>query len=154
MTDCDKHCQYITDKIRINIRKPRAVETEIRSLERIPQNKIDKSNELYQEYMNLLTDRQVCMDDCRRRNHDNERGSTSGSQDIPVDPALIAEFAGLDSDNDDYDGDNDGGKGGRCGSRRRSIHNKIRRKTKRLRRRGLGRKQTRNRRGRSRRYKK
>ena len=146
MTDCDKHCQYITDKIRINNRKSHAVDTDIKSLERIPRNKIDKSNELYQEYMNLLTDRQVCMDDCRRRNHDNERGSTSGSQDIPVDPALIAELNELDID--------DGGKGGRCGSRHRSIHNKIRRKTKRLRRRGLGRKQTRNRRGRSRRYKK
>ena len=32
MTDCDKHCQYIADKIRINIRKSRAVATEIRSL--------------------------------------------------------------------------------------------------------------------------
>lgn len=70
MTDCDKHCQYITDKIRINNRKSHAVDTDIKSLERIPRNKIDKSNELYQEYMNLLTDRQVCMDDCRRRNHD------------------------------------------------------------------------------------
>jgi len=146
MTDCDKHCQYISDKIRINNRKSRAVDTKIHS-----PNKIVEYNELYQEYMNLLTDRQVCMDDCRRRNHDNERSSTSGSQDIPVDPAILAEFAGLASD---YDSDDDGGKGGSCGSRRRSIHNKLRRKTKRLRRRGPGRKQTRSRRGRSRRYKK
>ena len=147
MTDCDKHCQYIADKIRINNMKSRAVDTKIHS-----PNKIVEYNELYQEHMNLLTDKLVCMDDCRRRNHDNERSSTSGSQDIPVDPELIAELKKLDSDY--YDSDDDGGKGGSCGSRRRSIHNKIRRKTKRLRRRGPGRKQTRSRRGRSRRYKK
>ena len=151
MSNCDKHCQYITDKIRITIGKSNAVDTKIRSLVWIPPNKIVEYNELYQEYMNLLTDRQVCMDDCRRRNHDNERSSTSGSQDNQVDPAIIAELETLDSD---HDSDDDGGKGGSCGSRRRSIHNKIRRKTKRLRRRGPGRKQTRSRRGRSRRYKK
>lgn len=150
MVDCDKHCQHITDEIKRNVDKSRQVDTKIRSLERIPRNKIDKSNELHHKYMNLLTDRQVCMDDCRRRIHDNERSSTSGSQDNQVDPALIAELYELDSD----DNDDDGGKGGSCGSRRRSIHNKIRRKTKRLRRRGLGRKQNRSRRGRSQRYKK
>ena len=145
MTDCDKHCQYIADKIRINNMKSSAVDTKIHS-----PNKIVEYNELYQEYMNLLTDKLVCMDDCRRRNQDNERSSTSGSQDIPVDPELIAELKKLDSDYSD----DDGRKGGSCGSRRRSIHNKLRRKTKRLRRRGPGRKQTRSRRGRSRRYKK
>ena len=147
MTDCDKHCQYIADKIRINIIKTHAVDTKIHS-----PNKIVEYNELYQEYMNLLTDKLVCMDDCRRRNHDNERSSTSGSQAIPVDPEPIAELKKLDSDH--YDSDDDGRKGGSCGSRRRSIHNKLRRKTKRLRRRGPVRKQTRSRRGRSRRYKK
>ena len=93
MTDCDKQCQYIADKIRINNMKSRAVDTKIHS-----PNKIVEYNELYQEHMNLLTDKLVCMDDCRRRNHDNERSSTSGSQDIPVDPALIAELKKLDSD--------------------------------------------------------